>query len=81
MNNPHIDLWISETHTPNWEREYFKFLADVEKQLGHDLDGDQDADGYSLDFAWAFFDDGLTASEAADEFHCLKALASPTDES
>lgn len=37
----------------------FEIWADkVEKILGHDLDGDQDQDGYSLDFASDAFDRG-----------------------
>jgi len=41
------------------------WAADVEQILGHDLDGDQDTDGYSLDFALEAFNRGLTAAEYA----------------
>jgi hypothetical protein len=37
----------------------------VEKILGHDLDGDQQTDGYSLDFALDEFNKGMTPAEYA----------------
>jgi hypothetical protein len=37
----------------------------VEKILGHDLDGDQEANGYSLDFALEQFYRGATPAEYA----------------
>lgn len=44
-----------------WE----KWVKRVEKILGHDLDGNQDTDGYSLDFALECFDEGMTAEQYA----------------
>lgn len=37
----------------------------VEKIVGHDLDGDQESDGYSLDFAGDAFDAGMTPAQYA----------------
>lgn len=37
-----------------------KWAIKVEAILGHDLDGDQDTDGYSIDFAFDAFNNGLT---------------------
>ena len=37
-----------------------KWAARVEKILGHDLDGDQSTDGYSLDFALKAYEAGAT---------------------
>lgn len=49
-----------------------KWFRAVEGALGlHSLDGDQDHDGYSIDTAYAFYQDGLTADDAAGEFRSL----------
>ena len=37
----------------------------VERILGHDLDGDQERDGYSLDFALEEFNKGVTSAQYA----------------
>lgn len=39
-----------------WE----KWVVKVEKLMGHDLDGDQERDGYSLDFALDAFNAGMS---------------------
>lgn len=39
----------------SWER----WVADVEGRVGHDLDGDQATDGYSMDAAYVAFGAGL----------------------
>jgi hypothetical protein len=44
---------------------YEKWVARVEKILGHDLDGDQKRDGYSLDFALIEFEKGVSAKDYA----------------
>lgn len=41
------------------------WAAKVEKIIGHDLDGDQQTDGYSLDYALDAFNDGLTPAQYA----------------
>ncbi|MDW9772582.1 hypothetical protein GOA89_11400 [Sinorhizobium meliloti] len=37
------------------ERAWLKWCATVERMLGHDLDGNQAEDGYSLDYAYEAF--------------------------
>lgn len=61
--NPHLALAQSESYVgPGaWER----FVARVERLIGHDLDGDQERDGYSLDYAHDAFMAGVTADEHA----------------
>ncbi len=49
------------------------WIENVEIGLGHDLDGDQKIDGYSIDYAFDFFDDGLTSNEAVIEFTAIKS--------
>jgi len=70
-----IDFHRHETGTPAWERRWLQWVKGVEKGLGHDLDGDQGADGYSLDLAHDFYSEGLRISEAVEEFAALKAAA------
>lgn len=64
-----LELHRSETYVSPEEKRYESFLRELETELGlKDLDGDQDHDGYSLDFAYDMFADGLTVKEAAEEF-------------
>ena len=41
------------------------WAANVEDILGHDLDGDQQEDGYSIDFAFDAFKAGMTPQQYA----------------
>lgn len=61
--NPHLGLWQSENYVSPHELAYEAWLVAAEKKLGHDLDGNQFRDGYSLDYAYDFFADGLTVDE------------------
>lgn len=75
--NPHLALWKSETAdvTSGWE----KWVDEVAAILQLDsLDGDQDEDGYSLDAAHDYYEDGLTPVAAANEF--LFTMAALNDE-
>lgn len=66
--NPHLDLWRSENHTPPEERRWLAWVADAERLLGGvDLDGDQAADGYSLDTAFDYFESGDTPADFAGD--------------
>ncbi|GAB4987850.1 hypothetical protein MAHJHV61_33170 [Mycobacterium avium subsp. hominissuis] len=60
----HADIWAYESAscepTP-WE----SWIDAVESALGHDPDGDQAVDGYSLDGFYDMWKKGLTPSEAA----------------
>ena len=44
---------MADTRTTgiHWE----KWAEKVEELLGHDLDGDQEEDGYSIDYAYDFY--------------------------
>jgi len=70
--NPHLALAFSESYVSPRERKWEAWTAKVEKILGHDLDGDQDTDGYSLDYAHDAFADGLTAEEYAAEVRAAR---------
>lgn len=62
-----MDFVRSESFISESEREFETFIKSVEEIVGHSLDGDQNCDGYSLDFAHDAFADGLTPSEYAAE--------------
>lgn len=52
----------SAAYTPiPWEA----WVAEVEQLLGHDVDGDQVVDGYSLGFTHKMFRAGRSTSQAA----------------
>ena len=49
----------------NSEAAWLKWCAKVEAICGFDLDGDQEAGGYSIDFALIEFERGVSASAYA----------------
>lgn len=71
--NPHLALWQSESYVSPSERAWERWVKKVERALGHTIDGDQDRDGYSLDFACDFFDNGGTVEEYVAEVIAEKA--------
>jgi hypothetical protein len=67
-----LELHINESETIS-DRRWSRFVDDVCRYMGLlSLDGDQDIDGYSLDYAHDFFRDGLSAEEAAGEFSAMR---------
>lgn len=61
----HLAIYAAETaalETTPFER----WIADVERLMGHDSDGDLREDGYSLDTFSEMFDQGLTPEQAAE---------------
>jgi hypothetical protein len=60
MNDGHMAVWEAENTAPTaWDY----WVAAVERMLAHDLDGDQVKDGYSLDWAYEMFREGLTPEQ------------------
>lgn len=72
--NPHLELAASESFVSQSERAWLRWIRKVEKLLGFDLDGNQDRDGYSLDFAYDFFLHGDTPEQYADEVNATRAV-------
>lgn len=60
--NPHLALWASENYVSPGERAWEAWVRKLERLIGCDLDGNQDSDGYSLDFAYAEFEAGIKAA-------------------
>ena len=57
-----------ESGAPSSEAEWLRWIAKAERIAGHDMDGDQDVDGYSLDFAFEAFRAGLSAADHVASF-------------
>lgn len=62
LENPHYELLKSENYVSENERRWYAWVKECETVLGHNLDGDQETDGYSLDAAMAAFDAGKKAT-------------------
>jgi hypothetical protein len=63
--SPHVELGMHESaacEPDAWER----WIASVERLLGHGADGDHDIDGYSLDGYYLAWERGLKPGEAID---------------
>lgn len=59
----HAEFAASESFVSDGEKRWLAWVKAVEKLFGHDLDGDQQRDGYSLDFAYDAHATGLTPEE------------------
>ena len=81
MDDNHMDLWKSETWELAHERAWDRWADEVEKRLGHDLDGCLKEDGYSLDTAYDMWNDGTEVDEAVVRIELAKSLIIPQDES
>lgn len=73
MEDSHYQLWLDETRETARDIAWDRWATNVERSLGHSLDGNGPTDGYSLDEAYDWFMAGLTASEAADRVRASKA--------
>ncbi|WP_233213682.1 hypothetical protein [Mycobacterium hubeiense] len=63
-NTDHQDIWAYESAgcaPTEWER----WIDQVESRLGHDVDGDQAEDGYSLDGFHDMWKQGVAPHDAA----------------
>lgn len=67
MEGSHLEFAFAESFVSARERAWLAWVEVSEGLLGHDLDGDQDADGYSLDYAHDAFCADLTPAEYVAE--------------
>lgn len=63
--NPHMALGLSESADAHGDLAWLRWCAVVEKLLGHDLDGDEQKNGYSIDYACEFWASGGTPADYA----------------
>lgn len=73
MDDNHMDLWKSETWESSHEKAWNRWADEVEELLGHDLDGDLNTEGYSLDTAYDMWNDGIKPGEAKVLIEASKA--------
>lgn len=73
----HFEFAALESYVSPGERAWLRWVAAAEKTLGHDLDGDQSVDGYSLDCAYDAFAAGLSIAEFVAEVRADKAAVAP----
>ena len=69
----HLDNWMAEVYVSEVEARWLKWCARLETVLGHDLDGSQNEDGYSLDGAYEMWRAGLTVGQARSNIENNKA--------
>ncbi len=60
----HLEVWQAETHQSFSEARWLKWASEVERLADIDLDGNQEEDGYSIDFAY----DRFLTGESADSY-------------
>jgi hypothetical protein len=56
------DFYTIETHVSIGEKRWLKWINEAEKIIGHSLDGDEEVDGFSYDFAYCCFEEGDSPS-------------------
>lgn len=64
MNDTHIETWNTEL-AASADTEWDRWIERLERTIGHSADGDQDADGYSIDWCFDMFNCGRTVTEIA----------------
>lgn len=66
-DHPFAVFIAGESYESPTEKAWLAWCRKVEKLLGHSLDGNQERDGYSLDFAYGAWEAGETAKAYAAE--------------
>lgn len=69
----HAETLDHENFVSNQERDWLRWVADVERGLGCSLDGDQDVDGFSLGFAYEAWKGGKPAARYVADIRRMKA--------
>jgi hypothetical protein len=66
-DHPFALFAAGESYVSASERAWLAWVKIVEKILGHSIDGDQERDGFSLDYAYDAFAADATPAEYAAE--------------
>jgi len=73
VNTFHQEVWRLETFQSQSELTWLHWAAEVEALADLDtLDGDQETDGYSMDFAYDAFCDGESAESHAQRIRNIQ---------
>lgn len=78
-DHPFAVFMAGESYVSPTERAWLAWCKECERLLGHDLDGDQATDGYSMDAAYAAWEAGVTAAEHRSETSPSQTTASRAD--
>lgn len=70
----HLAIWAADNYESASTRAWLDWIDRVEKLLGHDSDGDQSEDGYSLDGFLELYKRGLHPAEAISVIGHLDAF-------
>jgi hypothetical protein len=62
-DHPFAIFMAGESYVSDTERAWLAWVKKVEALLGSSLDGDQEKDGFSLDYANDAFEDGVSAED------------------
>ena len=60
VNRFHLDVWEMESYESAGDRDWYRWIKKAKVLAGHDLDGRQYEDAYSLDGAYAAWEAGQT---------------------
>lgn len=63
----HAETWAAESSVSNHELAWLSWIAEAQRIFGGSLDGDQVADGYSLDYAYDAWLEGTSPADYATE--------------
>lgn len=59
----HAEVWAAEQHESADASDWYAWIAEAQRLAGHDLDGDEATDGYSLDYAHEAWSSGKTVRD------------------
>ena len=62
----HMSTWVAENGYSGQDASWDNWTRAVESMFGHGLDGDQNANGFSFDFAHDAWEDGVTPQSYVD---------------
>ena len=64
-SSPSLDTSFHDHEMARSDGPWLRWCAEAERLVGHDLDGDQEEDGFSLDYAYEAFLRGVTPATYA----------------
>lgn len=73
LEHPFMDFVASESHVSAGDRAWERWVNRAERELGHSLDGNQERDGYSVDYAYDAWKDGVSVDDYVAEVVDAKA--------
>lgn len=69
----HAEVWAHEMASEFGSSDWERWAEKAESLLGHDLDGDENRDGFSLDGAHEAYKDGMSVRDYVSAVNSQKA--------